>query len=123
VNGVHAPVSDRDREIGRRIQRRRWDLGLSIRQVETPGVGRSQWIYIENGQRRATLRALRLIAPRLGVSVHWLETGEPDPVEVAIDSATSLAAALAAALATLVRPSGGSSRLLVGATADREETT
>jgi transcriptional regulator with XRE-family HTH domain len=34
---------------------------------------------IESNTRRPSSHALRKLAPRLGVSVHWLETGEEDP--------------------------------------------
>ncbi len=34
---------------------------------------------VEQGMRNPSMKALRKLAPSLGVSVHWLETGQEDP--------------------------------------------
>jgi len=36
---------------------------------------------LEKGERRPSGKALRALAAKLDVSVHWLETGEDDPAE------------------------------------------
>jgi transcriptional regulator with XRE-family HTH domain len=70
--------------VGERIRQRRLELGLSQRELEAPGVTFSYISRLERGKRVASVRALRQIAPKLGVTVHWLETGEDDPaVELA----------------------------------------
>jgi transcriptional regulator with XRE-family HTH domain len=66
---------------GDRIRQRRLELGLSQRELATEGVSYAYISRLESNARRASVRALRKIAPKLGVSVHWLETGKPDPVE------------------------------------------
>jgi len=65
--------------IGDRIRQRRLELGLSQRQLATKGVSYAYIGRLESNERRASIRALREIAPKLAVSVHWLETGKPDP--------------------------------------------
>jgi transcriptional regulator with XRE-family HTH domain len=65
--------------VGQRIRERRLELGLSQRALEAPGVSFSFISRVERGKRRPSVRALRQIAPRLGVTVHWLETGAEDP--------------------------------------------
>ena len=65
--------------VGKRIRQRRKELGLSQRQLAAPGVSYAYVSRIEADQRKPSVRALRALAPKLGVSVHWLETGEEDP--------------------------------------------
>jgi transcriptional regulator with XRE-family HTH domain len=67
--------------IGERILQRRTELGLSQRDIASEGASYAYISRIEAGQRRPSVRALRKLASRLDVSVHWLETGEPDPAE------------------------------------------
>ena|SRR5690242_5990259 len=67
--------------IGDRIRQRRLELGLSQRELATEGVSYAYISRLESNERRASVRALRKIAPKLGVSVHWIETGNPDPAE------------------------------------------
>jgi transcriptional regulator with XRE-family HTH domain len=67
--------------IGDRIRQRRLELGLSQRELATEGVSYAYISRLESNERRASVRALRKIAPKLGVSVHWIETGKPDPAE------------------------------------------
>ena len=67
--------------VGERIRERRLELGLSQRELATEGVSYAYISRLESNGRRPSVGALRKIAPRLGVSVHWLETGEPDPAE------------------------------------------
>jgi transcriptional regulator with XRE-family HTH domain len=67
--------------VGERIRARRLELGLSQRKLATEGVTYAYISRIESNERQPSLRALRKIAPTLGVSVYWLETGNPDPAE------------------------------------------
>ena len=66
---------------GERIRQRRVEFGLSQREIACEGVSYAYISRLEAGARRPSIRALRKIAPRLGVSVHWLETGKADPAE------------------------------------------
>lgn len=67
--------------IGRRIREARQQVGLSQRDLASVGMSYSYISRVEVGQRRPSIRALRLLAPRLRVSAHWLETGKPDPAD------------------------------------------
>lgn len=67
--------------VGERIRSRRLELGLSQRELATEGVSYAYISRLESNDRRASVSALRKIAPMLGVSVYWLETGDPDPAE------------------------------------------
>jgi transcriptional regulator with XRE-family HTH domain len=67
--------------MGERIRQRRLELGLSQRELSSEGVSYAYISRLEAGERQPSVKALRKIAPKLGVSVHWLETGEEDPVE------------------------------------------
>ena len=67
--------------IGERIHQRRIELGLSQRQLATANVSYAYVSRIEANQRRPSIRALRELAPKLDVTVYWLETGTPDPAE------------------------------------------
>ena len=70
---------DKDEEvkaIGERIYQLRKDRGLSQRQLSEPGVTPSYISRIEKGDRLPSVRTLRRLAPKLGVSVEFLETGE-----------------------------------------------
>ncbi len=67
--------------VGDRIRTRRLELGISQRQLACEGVSYAYISRLEGNTRRPSIRALRSIAPALGVSVHWLETGERDPAE------------------------------------------
>jgi transcriptional regulator with XRE-family HTH domain len=64
--------------IGQRIRARRLELGLTQRQLSQPGVSYAYISRLEAGTRTASVKTLRLLAPRLDVSVEWLETGEEE---------------------------------------------
>jgi transcriptional regulator with XRE-family HTH domain len=55
------------------------ELGLSQRELASEGVSYAYISRLEADARRPSIRALRKLAPKLGVSAHWLETGEADP--------------------------------------------
>ena len=61
--------------IGERLKRIREDRGLTQRDIAAPGVSAQYVSKIERGQRTASVKALRKLAPKLGVSARFLETG------------------------------------------------
>jgi transcriptional regulator with XRE-family HTH domain len=61
--------------IGQRLRRLRLTRGLSQRELAGPGVSYAYISRIEAGARRPSVKALRMLAPKLGVSVEYLETG------------------------------------------------
>ena len=67
--------------IGDRIRTRRLEFALSQRDLASKGVTGAYVSRIETNDRIPSTRTLRKLAPKLGVSVHWLETGAPDPAE------------------------------------------
>jgi transcriptional regulator with XRE-family HTH domain len=67
--------------VGERIRQRRLELGLSQRALAGEGVSYAYVSRLEANTRTPSTKALRVLAPKLGVSVHWLETGEQDPAE------------------------------------------
>lgn len=66
--------------IGQRVRRLRILAGLSQRELQTERVSYAYLSRIENEQRVPSVKALRELAPKLGVSVHYLETGDEDPL-------------------------------------------
>ncbi|MDQ2983929.1 MAG: tetratricopeptide repeat protein [Actinomycetota bacterium] len=69
---VDGPVAE---TIGQRLKRLRLERGLSQRELAGPGVSYAYISRIEAGARRPSVKALRTLAPKLGVSVEYLETG------------------------------------------------
>jgi transcriptional regulator with XRE-family HTH domain len=67
--------------VGARVRQARLEAGLSQRDLSATGISFAFISRIENGNRTPSVKALRKLAPRLGVSLHWLETGEHDPAE------------------------------------------
>jgi transcriptional regulator with XRE-family HTH domain len=61
--------------IGARLRRLRHARGLSQRDLAEPGVSYAYISRIEAGARQPSVKALRKLAPKLGVSVEYLETG------------------------------------------------
>ena len=68
--------------IGERLRCLRIERGFSQRSLATPGVTHAYISRIELGERVPSMKALRLLAPRLGVSVDYLETGAEQPDRV-----------------------------------------
>lgn len=64
-----------DETVGERLRRLRLDSGLSQRELAAPGVSYAYISRIEANTRRPSVKALRLLAPKLGVTVEYLETG------------------------------------------------
>jgi tetratricopeptide (TPR) repeat protein len=61
--------------IGERLRRLRRERGLSQRELASPGVSYAYISRIEGGARRPSVKALRMLARKLGVSADYLETG------------------------------------------------
>jgi transcriptional regulator with XRE-family HTH domain len=65
--------------IGERLRRLREEQGLTQRDLIAPGVSAQYISKIERGQRNASVKALRKIAPKLGITAQYLETGSDVP--------------------------------------------
>src|ERR671935_2384209 len=61
--------------VGARLKRLRIERGLSQRDLSEPGVSYAYISRIEAGARTPSVKALRMLARKLGVSVAYLETG------------------------------------------------
>ena len=61
--------------LGERLRRLRRERGLSQRDVASPGVSYAYVSRIEGGARQPSVKALRKLARKLGVSAEYLETG------------------------------------------------
>src|SRR5712691_6513297 len=61
--------------IGVRLKRLRLERGFSQRDLSSPGVSYAYISRIEAGARTPSVKALRKLARKLGVSVEYLETG------------------------------------------------
>lgn len=61
--------------IGQRLRRLRTDRRLSQRELSSPGVSYAYISRIEAGTRQPSVKALRMLARKLGVSADYLETG------------------------------------------------
>lgn len=61
--------------VGERLRRIRSERGLSQRELSAPGVSYAYISRIEAGARQPSVKALRKLAAKLGVSVEYLETG------------------------------------------------
>lgn len=61
-----------------RIASRRAELGLSLRQIEQPGITREHISYIENGKRNASIEALVGLAEKLRTTALFLMSGHSD---------------------------------------------
>jgi tetratricopeptide (TPR) repeat protein len=61
--------------VGQRLKRLRLARGLSQRDLSSPGVSYAYISRIEAGARTPSVKALRKLSQKLGVSVEYLETG------------------------------------------------
>ena len=73
--------------IGGRIKRLRLERGLSQRDLSAPGISYAYLSRIEADARTPSVKALRKIAGKLGVTVEHLEKGEPTPTELGVADA------------------------------------
>jgi transcriptional regulator with XRE-family HTH domain len=69
------PNVESEETVGERIGRLRRERGLSLRDLASAGVEYSYLWRIENGQRVPSRRVLTRLAPTLGVTADYLETG------------------------------------------------
>ena len=75
-----ATLSPAGETIGQRLKRLRVERGLSQRELAAPGVSYAYISRIEASTRQPSVKALRKLAAKLGVSADYLETGsELDP--------------------------------------------
>jgi transcriptional regulator with XRE-family HTH domain len=65
--------------VGQRVRRLRRDRGMSQRALSGPGISYAYVSRIEGGQRNPSLKAIRLLARKLGVTPEYLETGARIP--------------------------------------------
>jgi transcriptional regulator with XRE-family HTH domain len=72
MDEAHTPGPE---SIGQRLRRLRLERKLSQRELSSPGVSYAYISRIEAGARRPSVKALRQLARKLGVSVEYLETG------------------------------------------------
>ena len=63
------------RTVAQRLRRLRHERGLSQRELSSPGVSYAYISRIEAGARRPSVKALRMLAKKLGVTADYLETG------------------------------------------------
>jgi len=73
--------------LGQRIKRLRLERGLTQRDLSSPGISYAYISRIEGAARVPSVKALRRIAGKLGVTVEQLETGKPTPTEIAVAEA------------------------------------
>lgn len=73
--------------LGQRLKRLRKERGLSQRELSSPGISYAYISRIESDARTPSVKAMRRIAEKLGVTVEHLETGEPTPTEIAVADA------------------------------------
>ena len=66
--------------IGQRLRRLRQERGLSQRELSEPGISYAYVSRIEAGVRNPSEKALRALAPKLGVTPLYLETGSDESV-------------------------------------------
>jgi tetratricopeptide (TPR) repeat protein len=69
------PETTGSESIGQRLRRLRVERELSQRELSSPGVSYAYISRIEADARRPSVKALRQLARKLGVSVEYLETG------------------------------------------------
>src|SRR2546430_9815156 len=68
-------IQSQEETIGARLKRLRLERGLSQRDLSSPGVSYAYISRIEAGARTPSVKALRMLARKLAVSVEYLETG------------------------------------------------
>src|ERR671931_1843508 len=72
---AHVTDSPGLESIGQRLRRLRLEKGLSQRDLAVPGVSYAYISRIEAGTRQPSVKALRKLAAKLGVTADYLETG------------------------------------------------
>lgn len=75
ITEVSSDANILEETIGQRLRRLRLERGFSQRELSAPGVSYAYISRIEAGARRPSVKALRVLARKLGVSAEYLETG------------------------------------------------
>jgi transcriptional regulator with XRE-family HTH domain len=75
VDVSQTPDNTSTESIGQRLRRLRTERGLSQRELSAPGVSYAYISRIEAGTRQPSVKALRKLARKLGVTPEYLETG------------------------------------------------
>jgi transcriptional regulator with XRE-family HTH domain len=73
--------------IGQRLKRLRLEREMSQRDLSSPGISYAYISRVEADARTPSVKALRKIANKLGITVEHLETGEPTPTELGVADA------------------------------------
>src|SRR5215475_3678266 len=73
--GMGAAPTPGTESIGARLRRLRIEQGKSQRDLSSPGVTYAYISRIEAGARTPSMKALRMLAKKLGVTPEYLETG------------------------------------------------
>jgi transcriptional regulator with XRE-family HTH domain len=73
--------------IGKRLHRLRTARGLSQRDLSSPGVSYAYISRVEADARTPSVKAIRKLAEKLGVSAAYLETGAESPIEQGVADA------------------------------------
>ena len=76
-----------EESLGQRLRRLRKERGLSQRDLASPGISYAYISRIEAGMSTPSVKALRKIAGKLGVTVEHLEVGAPTPTERGVGDA------------------------------------
>jgi transcriptional regulator with XRE-family HTH domain len=98
--------------IAERLRRLRLERGMSQRDLSSPGVSYAYISRIEAGARTPSVKAMRLLAQKLGVTVEHLETGERTPLEQGVALAGLDYETLTPKELRKVRPTTARARLL-----------
>jgi transcriptional regulator with XRE-family HTH domain len=73
--------------IGQRLRRLRTARGLSQRELSSPGVSYAYISRVEADARTPSVKAIRKLADKLGVSAIYLETGAESSIEQGVADA------------------------------------
>jgi transcriptional regulator with XRE-family HTH domain len=75
IGSVSSSLDPRGETVGGRLRRLRLEQGLSQRDLSSPGITYAYISRIEAGARTPSVKALRMLAKKLGVTPEFLETG------------------------------------------------
>jgi transcriptional regulator with XRE-family HTH domain len=70
--------------IAERLRRLRGELGWSQRRLARAGYTAAYISRLESGERQPSVHVIRRLATELGVDPYYLETGQDDPLVVAL---------------------------------------
>jgi transcriptional regulator with XRE-family HTH domain len=75
-SGTDLSAKQPSETVGERIRRLRRLRGLSLRDIQAPGVSFAYISRVERGGRQPSMKVLRVLARNLGVTAEYLETGD-----------------------------------------------